>query len=1115
MSPRAYLRFPHVRGAQLVFTADDDVWVVDTAGGRAGRLTSDRAPVARPKISPDGTEVAWLSRRDGPPEVHVMAVDGGMPRRLTYWGARHTRLLGWTDDARVIVSGAQGQPFSSYTWAYALPTDGSPGDRLPYGPLSGLAVHPSGAVATQSVIFREPADWKRYRGGTAAKLWLDAGGTGNFEPFLRELDGQLSDPHWIGDRLLFVSDHEGHGNVYSVDRSGADLRRHGDHTGMYARNLAGDGVRAAYQQEGDIWLIEDLAPSASPTRLDITIPGARTGRAPVTLRAADAVGGISVDHTGRASAIEARGTIQWLTHLDGPVRALADAAGVRARQPRVAGTDGTVVWVTDADGDDALELTSGSDREATTRRILGGQLGRVLELAVSPDGTRAAVAAHDGRLLAVDLAAGSVREIERNPRGDAAGLAFSPDSRWLAWSAPHAEPLRSVRLARIDGGEPTEVTPVRFTDTEPVFTMDGKYLAFLSARTFDPVYDAHNFELSFPVGVRPYLVPLAADTPSPFDPELAGRALAASEPPEGGSEDEADHPPTPPGIAAGQVAGDGPGAGQVDGTPAASPPPPGPDGPARPKVPTVQVDLDGIGDRIVAVPVSAGLYTHLDAAKGALLWLERPLTGEIGADRPTGTKRPRATLRRWDFAKRTDQDLLSDVDGYRVSGDGTRIVVRDGDHLRVGPADHRVDDPAPGEVVEVDLDRARVVTDPVAEWRQMTTETWRLMRDHFWVEDMGGVDWDAVLPRYLPVVDRLATRDDLSEVLWEMIAELGSSHAYERPPAPRTPPGRAAAFLGADLARDAAGAWRVVRVLPGESSVPTARSPLTAPGVDVSPGDLLLAVNGRPIPHAGPGPLLAGLAEKPVELTVSRADAVRAVVVVPIADETPLRYQAWVAERRAYVHARTDGRVGYVHVPDMVSTGWAEFNRDLRGEVASEALIVDTRENGGGHTSELVIERLARRVVAWQSGRHTGSGTYPTDAPRGPLVSIANEMAGSDGDIVNQAFKTLRLGPVVGTRTWGGVIGIDGRYHLVDGTAVTQPRYAFWFTEVGWSVENHGVDPDVEVPKPPQAWVADEDPQLDAGIRIVLDALAQQHPVSMAELSSRPSRVPPVLPPRP
>ncbi len=1088
-----YLRFPHIVGDLLTFAADDDIWIAAAEGGRASRLTADRVAAARPRLSPDAAQVAWLSRRDGQPEAYVMPVGGGAERRLTYWNSRSTRVLGWTAAGEVVVGSSAQEAFRSYTWAHALPVDGSPGRKLPYGPISGLAVHADGRTVLQSSIFREPATWKRYRGGTAAKFWVDPDGNGEFRPFLRELNGQLADPMWWGDRLVFLSDHEGYGNVYSVLADGSDLRRHSDHEGVYARDLAGDGSRAVYRRAGEIFLLDSLEPTSQPQRVELELGGTRRARVPGPLPAASAVGEYRVDKTGRASAVEVRGSVQWLTHLDGPVRALADSPGVRNRMPRVL-DNGDTVWITDAEGDDALAVHHAGD----VRLLAGGQLGRALDLAVAPDGATAAVATHDGRIVTVSLADGSVRELDHNAAGEGSGLAFSPDSGWLAWSAPGREPLRRLRLASLSSGEVVDATDDRFIDTDPSFTPDGKHLAFLSTRTFDPVYDAHNFELAFPSGTRPYLVPLTVDTPSPFDPELDGRAPAG---PDADKKDAAEK--TSPD-------NDAPDAKDTDTDKDKDK-----DKDKDTAPPVVRVDVAGLAERVVPVPVAAGLYEGLRTAKGGLLWMQRAISGVIGIDRAPGDKPVRPALKRWDFDKRAVVDLLDELDDYQVSGDGTRIVVRDEDAFRVGPADRKIEHPEPGEIVEVDLDRIRLAVDPGAEWRQMTVETWRLMRDHFWVPDMAGVDWDAVLTTYLPIVDRVATRDDLSEVLWEMIGELGTSHAYERPPEPKPVPERVAAFLGADLQRDADGRWVIARVLPGESSVPTARSPLTAAGAGVADGEVLVAINGRQVPPEGPAPLLVGMADKPVELTVERDGAARSIVAVPIADEAGLRYQAWVADRRRYVHERSNGRIGYVHVPDMVSTGWAEFNRDLRNEVARDAMIVDTRENSGGHISELVIERLARKVIGWDNGRYAVPNSYPVGAPRGPLVSVANEQAGSDGDIVNAAFKSLQLGPVVGTRTWGGVIGIDGRYNLVDGTGVTQPRYSFWFDSVGWGVENYGVDPDVEVEQPPQAWVTGADPQLDAAIGQIETALAGTEPIGPPDIFTRPSRAPQPLPDRP
>ena len=357
---------------------------------------------------------------------------------------------------------------------------------------------------------------------------------------------------------------------------------------------------------------------------------------------------------------------------------------------------------------------------------------------------------------------------------------------------------------------------------------------------------------------------------------------------------------------------------------------------------------------------------------------------------------------------------------------------------------------------------------------------------------MADIDWDAAVDKYRPVIDQIATRDDMSDLLWEVNGETGSSHAYETPPAVKQDPLLRPAYLGADLGRTDDGRWQVVRVVPGDNSARDARSPLTAPGVGVRDGDVIVAVNGVAVPESGPAELLLGTANKPVELKVSRDGVARSVVVTPLAGDSQLRYLDWVSSRRALVHAATEGRVGYVH-----------------------ALIVDTRDNNGGHTSQLIIEKLSRRVIGWDTGRHNPRTSYPDSAPRGPLVSIANEWAGSDGDIVNAAFKALDLGPVIGTRTWGGVIGIDGRYTLVDGTSVTQPRYSFWFEQFGWAVENHGVDPDVVVEFPPQAWGAGDDPQLTAAIERIQAELASRPAVPLPDVANRPSRRAPELPPRP
>jgi tricorn protease len=1079
-----YLRYPHVHGDLLVFASEDDIWLAPADGGRAWRLSADSAHVSHPRFSRDGARIAWTSWRDGSPEVYTADPDGSSAGRLTYW-ADATRVTGWTRDGEVLAVSATGQHEMYLTWAYAIPLEGEPPRRLPFGPVADLVVEETGTALLTGRLNNEPAFWKRYRGGTRGKLWTATAADPLFTRVLAGLDGQLASPMVIGGRLFFLSDHEGTGNIYSCALDGSDLARHTDHDGMYARNPATDGQRIVYHVAGDIWIL-DSPDAAEPRKLDIVLASPAAARAPRLVSAEDHLGGLDCDKTGQASVVEVRGTVHWLTHKDGPARALHVDPAARARLPRVLGDTGQAVWITDAAGVDALEIGSVTG-EGDTVRLAEGLLGNVIDLTASPDGATVAAAAHDGRLLLVDIASGQVTELAASDDGVVAGLSWSPDSAWLAWAQPGPQPLRRIRLARITDQQIIDVTDGRFADTDPVFTPDGLYLAFISRRSFDPVYDEQTFDLSFPLGSRPYLVPLAEQTPSPFGPLPGGRPLGQDPPaPDEDKDKDKDND----------------------------------DDAERTEV---SVDPDGISGRVVAVPVVEARYSGLRAVKGGLAWLREPVTGVLGEGIANpDDDAPRPVLERFDLRKREVADLVGELDGFTVSGDGTRLVVKDRDELRIVPSEHKEDHDS-AESVTVDLSRARFQADPVALWQHAFAEAGRLMRRDFWNPGMSGVDWDAVLDSYRPLLDRVRGASDFTDLMVEVVAELGTSHAYiGRSLQDFLGPGSdraAVGLLGADIARDPAGRWVVDRVLPGETSDPRARSPLEAPGVVVRAGDELIAVDGRPVdPVLGPAPLLAGTVGKPVELVVrpqgADPEVRRRVVVVPLRDERRLRYQDWVAGRRRVVRELGDGRLGYLHIPNMIGEGWADFHRDLRTEMRFDALVVDVRGNGGGHISQLVVEKLARRVIGWDQGRWIRPTSYPQDGRRGPVVTVADEFAGSDGDIVTAAIKLLGLGPVVGTRTWGGVVGIDGIHGLVDGTYMTVPRYAFSFDEYGWGVENYGVDPDVEVLITPDDWAAGHDPQLETAVRLALEALEKQPPKVPADPATGPSKARPPLPPR-
>jgi tricorn protease len=1245
VSDGAYLRFPHLHGDLLCFAAEDDIWVapLGAAGGvpgRAWRVTADRTRVGPPRLSPDGETIAFTSWRSLDPEVHLVPVDGGTSRRLTYWGSTDTRVCSWTPDGHVLAVSSHGQPFAYHSWAHSVSTRCGPGGRLPWGPVSDIAVCDAGGERRTLLLTgtppHEPHAWKRYRGGATGRLWLHG------ERLVPEVDGHLAAPMFVSGRIAFLSDHEGVGNLYSCRPDGTDLRRHTDHDDFYARSAATDGERVVYQCAGELWLVEDLVtPDAAPRRLEIRLGGARSGRRPYQVPAASHLDGLAMDATGRASAVCVRGSLYWLTHRDGPARTLADEPGARVRLPEMLGDTGLIAFVTDAEGEDGIELAqlpgrtsraiaavdeedeedeSGGEGEgegegpvaatdgvaadrppsqvpvpvatATTRsgppeepaegtseeeraddtghaarpartdaapasppapspaphpgtglstgsrtpgappRLAVGKVGRVLEMVSSPDGSTLAVATHDGRLLLVttgerdlsdealpsdgydaadredlrelqeihDLgdagelldvlgpdpvpgdsesaetagsaAPGAVDELIRSTNGPVRDLAFSPDSAWLTWSHPGiGRSLRSVKIARLADHTIIDVTNGRFEDEQPVFTRDGRYLAFLSWRGFDPVYDVHTGDLSFPLGCRPYLVPLNSATPSPFALPVDGRPIT------GGLD---------PGESGG---GDGP----------------------------VVVEAEGLASRVTPFPVPASKYSALSPVQGGLVWLRWPISGALGETftNPTDpSARPTLEFYSLDKCKRTE--LVHHMDWYAVSGDGRRVAVFDEGELAVLPATERGDDES---TVYVDMRRILHEVDPPAEWRQSYAEAGRLIRDYFWAPDMCGVDWPAILDQYRPLVERVATPDEFADLLREVLGELGTSHAYvaparrnEGPPHYQRPIG----LLGADFQHNKDGTWQVLRILPGESSDSKARSPLA--GTGIREGFVLTHVDGRPVdPDAGPYPLLAGAGGTTVELTFTppgRRGAPRRVAVVPLVDERPLRYQHWVAKRRAVVRHLSGGRCGYLHIPDMGGSGWAQFNRDLRMEMAYDALLVDVRGNAGGHISELVVEKLTRTILGWDLTRNAQPVSYAGSAPRGPVVAIADEATSSDGDMITAAFKLLGLGPVVGSRTWGGVVGMTGRHRLGDGTVITVPMNAAWFDAYGWSVENHGVDPDIDSLRTPLDWAEGRHGQMGVAVRTAL-ALLEEHPAATPpDLSARPNRARPPLPPR-
>lgn len=813
----------------------------------------------------------------------------------------------------------------------------------------------------------------------------------------------------------------------------------------------------------------------------------------------------------------------------------------------------------------------------------------------------------DGRWLAYSCAATS--------RTSEIRLYHLPEDDAIASEPP---PLPDEPLPLTTVGERHTVSRPVLHDVRPAFDPAGKYLYFLSYREFNPVYDGLHFDLGFPWGMRPYLITLRADLANPFipKPEMADDHDGH----EGGDheeddEDNGDDSGDGNGAGMGEdaeddgetagdedsdgAAGDGDEDGDEDGDAGDeddAPPTATPyhtaehaaaedgahesqehkakdkDGERgrRPKL--LQIDLEGIERRVIAFPVPDGRYGQIAGIPGKALFTVFPIQGQLDGESDWDDEQePEAgALRAYDFKDYKSETLAENVSTFDLSANRKKLIYASRNQLRVIPAGEK--SPSGSGYTRktgwINLYRVKVSVDPQSEWEQMFREAWRLQRDHFWTEDMAQVDWEAVYRQYFQLIPRISTRAEFSDLMWEMQGELGTSHAYEFGGDYRPRPFYSQGFLGAELVWDAeAGGYCVGELVLGDPWDVHSNSPLAAAGVDIRPGDVIVAINGQRLSQAiGPAQLLVNQAGHEVLLTLlaraedgkpnssapnaaseaassdetqekvvlpgsgavseptaasddgtgeaePEAPRYRSVVVRAIADEAPARYRHWVEDNRRRVHEATDGKVGYVHVPDMGAQGYAEFHRGYLAEVDRDALIVDVRYNGGGHVSQLILEKLARRRLGYDLSRWGGLVPYPMESVAGPLVALTNEHAGSDGDIFCHSFKLMKLGPLVGKRTWGGVIGISPHQALVDGTITTQPEYSFWFEDVGWSVENYGTDPDIEVDITPQDYRAGRDPQLQRAVDEALRLLAEA-PKKVPELSAKPSRALPKLPPR-
>ncbi len=900
------------------------------------------------------------------------------------------------------------------------------------------------------------------------------------------MEGNIADPCWVGERIYFLSDHDGVGNVYSCTADGEDLQQHTSHTDFYARHLATDGQRLVYHSGADLYLL-DPSGAESLHRLEVELPSILTQRSRKFVSASSYLDTYALHPLGYAVALTTRGKAFTLGNWEGPVLQHGERDGVRYRFLEWLNDGKRLVAVHDAPGREALIVFDPAS--AAEPKVLADiDFGRASNLTVSPTDDNVAITNHRNELIVVDLSASESRVVDRSDAGTIRGMAWSPDGCWLAYSFALSGHKAAIKLCELKSGETYQVTEPILEDVNPAFDPDGKYLYFLGYRVFNPVHDNLHFDLSFPRGVKPYAILLRRDQRSPFIPEPRS--------PEEKDKDKEEESPKKPQNEEGDVKEET--AENNDKKDEKDKPPT-----------SLIIDLEGITERVLPFPVGEGRYRAIAGIKGKALFLSFPLDGSLSE--PSSASDHRGSVDVYDFESYKSERLLEGVSGMDLARDSKTLIYRSHQRLRVlkageKPKTDNGDRPS-RENGWLDLNRVKVSVQPLVEWKQMFAEAWRLQREQFWTEDMSGIDWDAVYAQYVPLVERISSRAELSDLLWELQGELGTSHAYEMGGEYRHSPYYRQGSLGVDWAYDAEHErYRIARIVKGDPSDSQATSPLTGPGLRVAVGDAVLAINGqRADANRSPQELLVNQANCEVQLLLEDAQTqeTRTVVVKALSSDTHARYREWVESNRRTVHEVSQNRVGYIHIPDMRDNGYAEFHRGFLAEYDYPALLIDVRWNGGGNVSGLLLEKLARRRIGYDFSRWHQPAPYPSEAPQGPMVALTNEYAGSDGDIFSHSFKLMGLGPLIGMRTWGGVIGISPHHQLVDNTVTTQPEYSFWFKDVGWKVENYGTDPDIEVDIAPQDFAPQSDPQLARAISEAL-RLVEEVPALEPKPGDRP-----------
>ncbi|HZS44833.1 MAG TPA: S41 family peptidase [Blastocatellia bacterium] len=1052
------LRFPDIHGDKVVFTYAGDLWIASTSGGTATRLTAHSGLEMFAKFWPDGKWIAFTGQYDGDEQVYVIPATGGEPKQLTYYPARgplaprwgyDNQVYGWTNDGKSVIFRSLRDSWTlPIDRLYTVPVTGGPAEPLPMPEAGSGAFSPDGSQMVYSPRFRDFRTEKRYSGGMANQLYIF-----NMKSYdakrISEGERASRDPMWIGGSIYFNSDKDGHFNLYSYDVASGKTNEVTHNKTWDVRWPSSDREsRIVYELDGELQILDVKSQKVTP--LSITVPDDGLYKRPSRISVAGNIEDVSLSPKGERVLIGARGDIFTVPIEKGPTRNLTHSSGAHDKWPRWSPDGSKIAFISDKSGEEEVYVIP-QDGSGPAEQITKGSKSFHYAPEWSADGKMIAFGDNFGKLYVVTLADKSMVEIAHDSRGQIRDYTWSPKGHYLTFSMNAENGFSVVYIWSDKDKQLHKVTDDYFNNTSPVWDPQGNYLFIIGNHEFAPLISQSEFNYATNKGAEIYALALRKDVKNPFPPESDEVTI---------TKDDSDSSKP------------------ADAKPAPKPPA------------EFNVDFDGLGARSTRVPVDPNNIGGLSAKNGFLLYVTFPAFyyGRQGDAPPA--------LHIFSMKDHKDTVLGEGTGGYTLSDDGSKVLA-----FQQGGV-FLFDAVPGGDKAKKPISLSGLMVDrvPTEEWAQIFDEVWRRYRDFFYVQNMHGFDWESMREQYRSLLPYVAHRSDLNYVISEMIAELTVQHAYieggdfQLPPRPRV------ALPGARFELDkASGKYRISKIFEGQNEEPIYRSPLTEVGVNAAVGDYVLAINGEQLrADEDPYKLLRNRADNPVQLTLSKSpngENPWTTSYRSVTNESDLIYLNWVADNRRKVTELSGGKIGYIHVPDMGPAGIREFIKWYYPQLKKEALIIDDRANGGGNVSRMLIERLSRKALGVNFTRNTSeASTYPDGVFIGPMAALLNENSSSDGDIFPYMFRQAGLGPLIGKRSWGGVVGIRNEGPLIDGGTVFVPGFATASLDGKWVIEGHGVDPDIEVDNDPKSVIGGHDPQLERAVSELMKKISANPP---------------------